>query len=167
MISFLTKTIQRVLVFFLYTALVVILLAGSIRLINYSLCQQFYRQWLMEWENALNAFSSKGGRYPVFANNNHREYMTGLCIAMADLDIAVPSSNTRYPFTYRYKAVDLRGISGNVFLLGLADRIVIYGMPERLFEWIDKAVDGRVGMDTGRITGRKASDQNWTGVMQL
>ena len=45
-----------------------------------------------------------------------------------------------------------------VFLLALSDRVVIYNLPPGTIDLLDKMIDGRRDLETGRLTGLKSKD---------
>lgn len=151
---------QRIWDRFLALGLYGLIAAGMIwfgsRLVNHAIDTRFYHDYLAQWEMALTAFRYKSGVFPVFSGGNHRHYMELLVTAMNRNSTAPPSSNSVRPFFY---VIDKIGYKANrIFILALSDRMVIYNLPRRTINTLDKMIDGHEDLSAGGLTGVQSKD---------
>ncbi len=161
-----SRIFDRFLSIGLYTLLAVGMIGFGNRLINHALDTRFYNEYLSQWEMALMAFRHQAGDYPVFTGGNHQKYMELLVEAMNLKAVTVPMSNTRLPFSYKIDKVGAK--AETVFLLALDDRIVLYNLPPKTVRMLDKTIDGRLGLDSGALTGMPSKDgMTYIGIWRL
>lgn len=151
------RTVDRLVFGVLYLMAVTLTIWGGFGLINRVMEVRLLNSYLLRWDACLTAFSAQQGQWPIFSGHNHVAYMDGLTHAMARLGIRPPTSNTAAP--YRYHLVKLWSPDEDLFVLGLHDRMVIFGLSNRSMQQLDRLVDGRAGLNSGRITGRPATLQ--------
>jgi hypothetical protein len=135
-------------------------------MINYTLDARFYHNFLLKWELALQRQNTGQAAWPDFSGANHLHYMHELIGRMQRNDFRPPASNTGVPFIYRLH--NLAGRSERIFLLALADRIVLYRLPEQTFQRLDGFIDKGDGPLRGAFTGQPSSDTTtYTGQWRL
>ena len=151
------RTVDRFVFGVLYLMAAALTIWGGFGLINRVMEVRLLNSYLLRWEACLTAFSAQQGQWPIFSGHNHVAYMDGLTHAMARLGIRPPTSNTAAP--YRYHLVKFGSADEDLFVLGLHDRMVIFGLSDHSMQRLDRLVDGRAGLNSGRITGRPATLQ--------
>ena len=70
--------------------------------------------------------------------------------------VAVPGSNTNRPFIYEIDKIGAE--AENVFLLVLSNQMVIYNLPPQTIKMLDKAIDGKLDLNRGLLTGIPSKD---------
>jgi hypothetical protein len=149
----------------LYLGLLGLIGFGGVRLIDFALDARFYHDFLLKWEMALQHQNAGGIAWPYFSGANHLHYMQELTRRMQRYNFQPPSSNTHVPFVYRLH--NLNEPSEQVFLLALADRIVVYRLPKQTFNRLDGFIDHGDGPSHGAFTGRLGSDaRTYTGQLR-
>lgn len=135
----------------LYIIVALITLWIGFRLLDYSLEIRFFKDYLLQWETRLTAFSVQQGTWPVFSGNNHGPYMDSLSLKMSQAGIQLPRSNTRV--AYRYSVDHFGRKSEEIFVLGLHDRLVLFGLSGKTMRRLDRSVDGHTDLTKGRVRG--------------
>jgi len=120
--------------------------------INYSLDSRFYTDMLIRWENALQRYNVTNREWPIFAGDNHFDYMKQLAGLMKTRGASPPPSNTVHPFIYKINKIGSQ--AEKIFLLCFSNKIVMYGLPGDTFKRLDKFIDGTAGTTTGAFTFR-------------
>jgi hypothetical protein len=135
----------------LYVLVGLLTLWAGFRLVNHALEIRFFKDYLLQWEVGLNAFSVQEGQWPVFTGSNHAHYMERLASNLAQMGVTLPHSNTRSAYRYRVEHFGHR--AEEIFVLCLHDRLVLFGLSERTLHRLDIALDGRADLTQGRISG--------------
>jgi hypothetical protein len=151
------RTVDRFIFGALYLLVGALTIWGGFGLIDRVMEVRLLSSYLLRWEACLTAFGAQQGQWPLFSGHNHVAYMDGLTNAMARSGIRPPASNTAAP--YRYHLVKFGSPDEDLFLLGLRDRMVIFGLSAQSMQRLDRLVDGRAGLNSGRLTGRPATVQ--------
>ena len=160
------KRAKRLVYVIFYTGITILIVRGGIFTINYSMESKFYRDYLMQWETSITEISSKKYTWPVFAGDNHSEYMDNLVEALKIETVPVPESNTNKCYIYKIDRIGFQ--NEELFLLCFLNRIIIYGISEKTFKKIDILIDGKNSIDKGKFTGRAGKNSpTLTGVWQL
>jgi hypothetical protein len=160
------KSTDKIIFGFIYCLLIVLTAWGGTRLINYSLDSKFNRDYLQQWMAAIRTYETGGRKWPEFSGGNHSDYMQALIQSMQRAAVKAPASNMQRPYLYRLKKIGLK--SQTIFLLCFFDKIILYGLPVKTFERLDKMLDGLPGKETGRFTGYRAKDnRTYIGLLKL
>jgi hypothetical protein len=150
----------------LYLLVGLLALWMGFRIINSGLEIRFLKDYLLQWESDLNAFTVQEGILPVFTGNNHTQYMDSLTLSMTQAGLDLPHSNTQV--NYRYRVERFGDRSEEIFVLCLHDRMVLYGLSAKTLRSIDKALDGSVDLTRGRVSGRPGiSGKTYIGQVRL
>ena len=94
------------------------------------------------------------GRYS--GGDNHVDYMASLVNVLRRNGVSPPPTNGKVPYAYEINRFWQK--SRQVFLLGLPDRIILYGVPPATFERIDRLIDGQADTQKGSFTGKPSTD---------
>jgi hypothetical protein len=148
------RTTDRMAAFIMYGGMVFFFMWVGIRLVIYALDARFCYHYLLEWKTAIDLYREEEPPFPVFLGNNHAEYMETLARRIQKNGISVPKSNTGRPYIYRPRTLWWSKVTQDMFILCTADKIIIYSMPQRLFERLDTMIDDRADMTGGRFTAR-------------
>ncbi|MEW6264228.1 MAG: hypothetical protein AB1641_14255 [Thermodesulfobacteriota bacterium] len=149
----------------LYAGVVILTAWGGMRLINYALCSRFHRDFLLKWEVALKAYRQEKGSFPDFIEGRHGEFMEDLIKRMRGRGVTPPESNTARPYVYNLKKI---GRPDEVVLvLGLPDRLVVYGLAPETYATVDGFIDDQSDAGAGWFTGRIQPDGTMVGVWRL
>ena len=151
------RTVDRLVFGSLYLLAGALTIWAGFGLINRVMEVRLLNSYLLRWEVCLTTFSAQQGQWPNFSGHNHVAYMDGLTRAMTRLGILPPTSNTAAP--YRYHLVKFGSADEELFVLGLRDRMVIFGLSDQSMQQLDRLVDGQSGLNSGRLTGRPATQQ--------
>ncbi len=162
------RTANRIVSVMIYFGGCLLLLKGGFALINYSVDSKLYNDFLVPWRIAADSYKAKAGDWSGFTGSNHLPYMNHLVKSMQRYDIYPPESNTGHKFIYSVKKTDIKSRNFSVLLLCLKQRIVIYGLPEKTFQRIDRFIDNHQDRASGNFTGKLSlKDQTCTGIWQL
>jgi len=160
------KAVEKLLFVGLYGGLIVLMVWGGSRLINYSLDSRFYKDFLLQWEASLRSYSVKSGIWPHFSGSNHLEYMNNLSQLIERADISLPKSNTGRSYVYRIKKIGKE--QDDIFILCFSDRIILYGISKDTFTRIDRFVDGELSKEKGFFAGHLSKDnRTYIGLWRL
>jgi hypothetical protein len=160
------RGVDRLASMVLYAGFGVLTLWAGIRLINFSLENKLYKDFLLEWEVAVQRFNKEGGHWPHFSGVNHVAYMDRLIQFMGNEGTPPPLSNTRRAYVYRLKRWGWP--EEDIFLLCFSNRMVLYGMSEKTFMKMDKLMDGKAEKEKGRLIGKRSQEgMGYVGVFQL
>jgi hypothetical protein len=140
----------------IYLGLLGLVCWGGRGLINYALDARFYHHFLVKWEIALQRENTSQAGWPDFNGGNHLHYMQELIGRMQRNNDPPPESNTGVSFIYRLH--NLAEPSERIFLLALADRIILYRLPRQTFQRLDGFIDRGDGPRRGAFTGQLGSD---------
>jgi hypothetical protein len=121
-------------------------------LIDRGLEIRLFKDYLLRWEISLTEYGAQQGQWPVFTGENHSAYMDRLIAGMTHLGIAPPASNTRAAYCYHLE--EFGRADENIFVLGLPDRLVFFGLSKQSLLRLERLVDRHVDLNRGRITGR-------------
>jgi hypothetical protein len=142
-------------------ALYLLLTAGVLwigfGLINRGLDVRFFKDFLLRWEVCLTEYSAQQGPWPVFSGNNHVAYMDRLTAGMTRLGIVLPVSDTAAG--YRYRIERFGRADEDIFVLGLHDQMVIFGLSKQTLLHLEHLVDRHPDLNSGRITARPGKIQ--------
>ncbi|MBU0991957.1 MAG: hypothetical protein KJ737_05635 [Proteobacteria bacterium] len=161
-----SKSVSRLVSAFIYLAMAAAVVWAGSGLVDYSLDTKFYKDYLLKWEVSINALNTKNEPWPEFSENDQVHYMDKVVRMMVRHNIAVPVSNTKYPFLYQLKRV--WGKTDEIFVLCFQNRIFLYGISKKTLEKIDVYVDGVSDLSKGNLTGgMKNSHGHYTGKLIL
>lgn len=156
------RTIDRLLSFFMYLVLAVIVVAAGSKLVNYGLDIKFYHHFMKKWGTALQTFSAQSGQFPTGADVDKEHYMEHLVQRMVKKGVAIPESNTGSPYVYDMNYMNLFDDRTRVFIVGKEKTIVLHNLSLAGFERLDKIIDGRHDMSAGNLTGKAGNDEHRT-----
>ena len=160
------KAADRLMFVVLYAGLMVMTCTGGVRLINYTLDQKFYDDFLLKWEIAVRQYAVEGIPPPEFTGSNHVAYMEALIVGMRRVNITPPRSNTSRHFVYRIEKVGDQ--AREIFLLVAPEKILMYGLQAQTLNRLDKNIDGTRDLDQGHLTAYRSKDgETYIGVWQL
>ncbi len=134
-----------------YAMVAVITLWAGCRLINHGLESRFLKDYLLQWEVSIRAFSAQQGQWPQFTGSNHVAYMNRLMSAMKTAGVQLPKSNT--DVTYRYQLAPIGAEDEDIFVLCLHNRLVLYGLSTKSLTRLDRCVDRHKDLKRGRVSG--------------
>lgn len=154
------RTTDRLLSFFMYLVLAVVVAAAGLKLIDYGLDMKFYHHFLKKWGTALQTFSARSGQFPTDEAEDKEHYMEHLVQRMVKKGVEIPESNTDSPYVYDMNYMDLFDDRTRVFIVGEGKKIVIHNLSLAGFERLDKIIDGRHDMDAGNLTGKAGKDEH-------
>jgi len=150
----------------IYVWIAIVVLWAGTTLINHSLETKFYKDFLLEWEVALQRYKSEGGRWPEFSGDNQVLYMDRLTQWMANKGMSPPLSNTERDYVYRLKR--LGWPHERIFFLCFSHGMLLYGISEKTFRKLDRWIDGEADETKGLFTGRRGKDGiAYVGALQL
>jgi hypothetical protein len=150
----------------LYVLVALITLWAGFRLVDQGWQVRFFKDYLLQWETALQTFSAQYGRWPVFSGINHVEYMDTLVRQMKYAGVTFPDSNT--PTAYRYRIEYFGSKDENIFVLCFHDRIILYGISGNTLGKLDKMIDKHSDLIRGRVSGRPGKNsKTFIGMWQL
>ena len=150
----------------MYALIAAMTIWGGIRLINSSIDTRLYTDYLQKWVVAIDDYDSEGRRWPQFSGGNHSDYMEMLAHSMRRASVTAPPSNTQRPYVYKIGKIGSKATF--IFLLCFADKIILYGIPEKTFERLDVLIDGVPGPEKGNFTGyRSKAKKTYTGIFKL
>ncbi len=152
------KAADRTVFGILYVAVGLLTLWAGFRMVDYGLEMRFINRYLRGWEIGISAFEAQQGQWPVFSGNNHVAYMESLDRQMRRSGVQPPESNTRT--SYRYRIERFGSAGEDVFILCLNDCIMLFGISKKTLDRLDKLVDRRPGLDSGRLIGRPGKNKN-------
>ena len=135
----------------LYILMALVTLWSGFRLLNHGLEVRFFKDYLLQWEVGLQAFSSQQSTWPAFSGSNHAAYMDALVRRMKNAGVALPDSNT--PAAYRYRIERFGARDEDIFVLCFHDRIVLYGISKTTLGRIDEGIDRHSDLLRGRVSG--------------
>ncbi len=141
----------------LYLLVAVLTLYGGGRMVNRGLDFRFLKDYLLRWEVCMHALSAQQEQWPVFSGTNHAAYMNRLTVRMNRFGIQVPASNTAV--AYQYRIENFFRADEDIFVLCLQDRMVLYGVSDKVLAQLDRAVDNHSDLSRGRIIGRPGKNQ--------
>ena len=150
------RTVDRVAARAIYLMLCIMVLWAGSSLINYSMENKFYKDYLLAWRLAGERYINKQAPWPEFTGMNHAEYMKELVERMEKRGIYPPKSNTKEPYTYILDRLWKK--EERIFILLLRERMIVYGMSQQTYDEIDEYVDGSVGMERGVFRGKTSKD---------
>jgi hypothetical protein len=160
------KTADRFSFGILYVLVASITLWAGFALFNRGFELRFFKDYLVQWEVGINAFTAQQGKWPNFSGTNHVDYMDRLAKQMRSAGITVPASNTAAVYRYRMERFGRR--VEDIFVLCLHNRIILYGISEETLGHLDKVVDRHADLLRGRISGRPGKNPNtYIGMWQL
>ncbi len=148
------RTTDRMAAFILYGSLVIFFMWVGGRLVTYALDARFCYHFLLEWKTAVSRYRADEPPFPLFSGHNHVEYMDTLVRRIQKSGISVPKSNTGRSYIYRPRTLWWSKVNQDMFILCTADKIIIYSMPQKLFERLDTMIDDKPDITGGRFTGR-------------
>ncbi len=160
------KAVERTACVLIYAGLAVLTIWAGTGLINYSLDSRFYRDFVMKWEVALQAYEVKGGAWPYFSGGNHVSYMDQLTRMMQERALHPPKSNTGRAYIYRLDKIGLP--EENIFILCFSQSIVLYGISPGTALRLDEYIDGKADTGKGLFTYRLSKDSyTYIGRLQI
>jgi hypothetical protein len=134
-----------------YAMVAFITLWAGFRMIDHGLASHFFRNYLLQWEVTVQAYSARQGSWPEFTGSNHVDYMNRLTQAMKTAGVQLPKSNTEVMF--RYQISSFGAGKETIFVLCFHNRLVMYGLTRKMIDRIDRYVDHHVDLKRGRVTG--------------
>lgn len=150
----------------LYILVASIVLWAGFGLINRGFEVRFFKDYLVQWEVGINAFTARQGMWPKFSGTNHVDYMDRLAKQMTSAGVALPNSNTRK--AYRYRMERFGSMDEDIFVLCFHDRIILYGISGSTLGQLDKVVDRHTDLLRGRVSGRPGKNPNtYIGIWQI
>lgn len=153
------------LVFYCITALVV--LAAGHKIFYRSKHLNFYYHYLLNWEKTITTAVTRDVRFPAFLPGQHAQYMEKLIKQFSDHSIDIPFSNTDHPYIYvlsKKKEV----VKQQAFLLCFEHKIIIYGLPKKIFIKLDKIIDGKPQKNQGKFKGKLQKDKkHYAGIWEI
>lgn len=156
---------DRLSTFLLYSMLLILVAGAGTVVVNHSRRLSFYAHFLLKWESALTRFMAKDAVWPQFTGNNHVQYMDDLAARMKAQQVQVPTSNTGRPYIWHLPGD--QG-TGDLFVLCMEKKIILYGLPEKFFIALDKKIDGKSGPRQGRFTGKLQKDkEHYAGIWKI
>jgi hypothetical protein len=151
----------------IYGILLCMVLSAGTRLFYRAQRFNLYSHCLLKWESVLTQLSAQNKPLPLFSGNNHREYMETLTRMVQNIPMEIPASNTGRPYVYQLSEKN-PSWSGDVFILCLEKKIILYGLSKAAFNMLDKTIDGRVEMTTGKFKGVfQRKNEHYTGIWEL
>ena len=134
-----------------YTMVALITFWAGFRLINQGLESRFIKDYMLQWEVSIRAYSAKQTQWPKFSGSNHVAYMDSLINEMKRAGVPLPDSNT--DVTYRYHMAPFGAGDEDIFVLCFHDRLVLYGLSGNTMNRLDRTVDQHSDLEHGRVTG--------------
>lgn len=142
---------NRIISILLYISVIILTSWGGIHAINYSIDSKFYKDFLIKWEISIRLLNQIQAAWPVFSGNNHVQYMEQLTLHMKNNQIAMPASNTQFPYIYIMDKIGSGHGEHKIFVLCLPDKLILYDISKESLERIDRFVDGIIRSDQGRF----------------
>jgi len=152
------RTTDRSAAMAIYLMLCAMALWAGTALINYSIANKFYKDYLIAWRLAGERYINKETPWPVFTGTNHAQYMEQLVRAMESRGIYPPKSNTEKPYTYVLDRLWKK--EEHIFILLLPEKMIVYGMSQQTYGKVDKYVDGLFDMKRGAFRGKISKDRS-------
>lgn len=140
----------------IYTMVAVLVVHTGRGIVHYALDAAFYRDYLQPWERSLVALRNQTAQWPAYDRQDPVGYMQALTAMMKARGIAPPSSNTAQAFIYRFARFGRK--PHKVLLVGTPGRMILYNVPARTFERLDRFIDGRFDPEAGAFTGQGSAD---------
>lgn len=161
------KTSNRLISFFIYSLLIVIVISAGTKVIQYSTDIKFYNRFLLKWESALTTALANNMDCPIFTGKNHVEYMDNLVRRMEKIPVSIPSSNSSRPYVYHISKTGESNLQ-SIFLLYLENKIILYGLSKTTFNMLDKNIDGKIDKKAGAFKGKLQKDnEHYAGIWEL
>jgi hypothetical protein len=161
------KITSRVVSFCIVIGVSLIVMNAGVKLLQYASCLKFYTRFVLKWEHTLTLLASKEAILPHFSGSNHVDYMEQLTLLLKKKGIPVPESNTQSPYIYRLSKVGQEK-NEDIFLLGMEQKIVLFGLSKPTFNMLDKKIDHTVDDKNGNFKGTQhKKSETYTGVWAL
>jgi hypothetical protein len=152
------RTADRLASVLIYVAAGCLAIWAGTALMNHSLDSKFYKDFLLRWELAVSTCNSQGVPWPRFSEGKHVRYMEEVIRMMRSRSLSPPDSNTKQSYIYQ---LDRIGASEeDIFLLCFPNRIILYGISEKTFRFLDARIDGKTDPEKGMFVGRRGKDDN-------
>lgn len=150
----------------LYVLVASLVLWAGLGFVNRGFELRFLKDYLVQWEIGLRAFTAQQGKWPEFSGTNHVDYMESLVHRMTTAGVALPDSNTS--IAYRYHMERFGYEDEDIFILCLNNQIVLYGISGKTLGQLDKVVDRYIDLERGLVSGRPGKNPNtYIGMWQL
>lgn len=165
---FIRWSANRIISILLYSGAILLSVWAGIGAINYSLDSRFYEDFLSKWEIAINRYNQIHIQWPAFSGSNHVGYMARLVEHMHGNQVAVPDSNTQFPYIYIMDRLGWDQTEQRIFVLCFTDKLIFYNVPEETFDRIDRFIDSKSSPLAGRLQGRREeNDAVYTCILRL
>ena len=159
---------NRIISILLYISVISLTAWAGIGAINYSLDSKFYKDFLVKWEISIKKYNQMQAQWPPFTGSNHTRYMARLTGYLQHNQVAVPESNTQFPYIYIMDRHGWNQKQHQIFVLCFSDKLVLYNVPEETFDRIDRFIDSKPSPFQGRLQGRPdGKDTAYTCVWKL
>ena len=141
----------------IYLAAAVLIVWGAGRITDYAVDVRFYRNYLLPWHMRLLSLRYLPVNWPDYIDGNPMAYMQAVGKVMQASGVLPPKSNTNHGHTYRLRKFG--NAAYQILLVYKENALVIYGLPKKTFERLDRFVDGQVDPDKGDFTGWWSTDR--------
>ncbi len=126
----------------------------------------FISSFILGWQQVVLTLQEKE---PIFPPMKNKQLVTGMnkIVRLSEkYYIHLPKTNTQHSYAHVLKK--LNQPEQNIFLITAQDRLIIYGLQQQTMERIDKQIDGKVGLTTGKFTAQQGKNRTtYTGIWTL